>query len=135
MKSPKAHRPLEREIQRPVLELLGLLGIPHMRNNAGGGYRLGKGGRPQLIGAAPKGWPDIIGWLPGDGRFLGIEVKRPGEEPTPDQLAVLMRINADGGVGFWTSDLGHCREILGKVAGGWSIDLDAGKQLAIEGRR
>lgn len=46
-----------------------------------------------------KGIPDVLGILPG-GRFLGIEVKRPGNYPTPHQAAFLMRIREAGGIAF-----------------------------------
>ena len=33
------------------------------------------------------GSPDIVGILAPSGRFVGVEVKRPGEHPTPEQRA------------------------------------------------
>ena len=66
----------ETDIQRDILAYLKLRGICAWRVNAGrASYN---------IRLAPKGTPDIIGYLP-DGRFLGIEVKRPGKNPTPVQ--------------------------------------------------
>lgn len=121
--------PLERDVQASILSLLELLRIPHWRTNAGGGYRLGRGGKPQLIAAAPEGWPDICGWVPRrdarqDGRFLGIEVKRPGEVPRPEQITVLRRINDDGGVAFWADSLGVCHTALRQVLDGASVAMD-----------
>lgn len=107
--------PPESDVLAAVLTLLDLLGVPCWRANAGGGYRIGRAGKPQLIKAAPAGTADICGWLPRDGRFLAIEVKRPGERPTADQLAFLRRVNGDGGVGFWVDDVGKCQYLMTKV--------------------
>jgi len=52
-----------------------------------------------IVQGAPKGTPDIVGFLK-DGRFLAVEVKVPGEYPTPEQRAFLDALNACGGVGF-----------------------------------
>jgi Holliday junction resolvase len=46
-----------------------------------------------LMGQA--GLPDIIGCR--NGKFFGIEVKKPGEEPTPIQLFQLRQIRKAGG--------------------------------------
>jgi hypothetical protein len=119
----KAPRPMENEVQSGILALLVCLQIPHFRSNAGGGYRLGAKGKPQLVQGAPEGWPDITGWLPKDGRFLGIEVKRPGERPTDAQVNWMRRINEDGGVAFWCDNLGVCHAILVKVMKGWRIEM------------
>jgi len=127
--------PFECEIQRPCLDLLELRGIPHMRLNAGGGYRIGKGGKPQLIKAAAPGWSDIIGWFlarwwsgqgPFDptGRFFGCEVKRPGERPTPAQFAFLRRLNADGCYGFWVNDVSQLERVLDGIREGKRVELN-----------
>ena len=129
--------PVEREtdVLRQVLTLLEILQVPHFRSNAGGGYRLGKGGRPQLIKGAPEDWPDVTGLVPHDGRFLGIEVKRPCERPTPGQLATLRSINDHGGVGFWTANVVECQTILARVLSGWRIEMGSGSDfMAVERR-
>jgi hypothetical protein len=130
--------PKEKEapILSGVLDLLDLLGIQAFRANAGGGYRIGKGGRPQLIRGMPEGFPDVFGWLPKDGRFLAIECKRPGEEPTPEQWEFIHRINRDGGVAFWTSDLAWSRTILDFALRGYSFtyqDESSPGQLVLHG--
>ena len=63
------------------------------RNNSGMAF-LRYGG---AITLAPEGSPDIIGQLV-DGRFLGVECKLPGEEPTELQVDFLERIRRYGGV-------------------------------------
>ncbi len=75
------------------------------RTNAGmafGGQMRGKGeGRylanPFPVRLAPKGTSDIVGIM-ADGRFLAVEVKIPGEEPTADQVEFLTLVRSSGGV-------------------------------------
>jgi len=54
---------------------------------------------------APKGTSDIVGFL-ADGRFLAIEVKKPGEELTKKQQDFIDLVNDCGGLGFgaWSLD-------------------------------
>jgi penicillin-binding protein-related factor A (putative recombinase) len=46
----------------------------------------------------PKGISDILGVY--EGRFLAIEVKRPGGRVSSEQRAFIERVNEEGGVGF-----------------------------------
>ena len=46
----------------------------------------------------PKGIADIIGVY--HGRFLAIEVKKPGGRVSPDQKKFIDTINAEGGIAF-----------------------------------
>lgn len=46
-----------------------------------------------------NGSPDFVGWTK-HGRFLGVEMKQPGEKPTPEQQAWLDSINRMGGIGL-----------------------------------
>lgn len=50
-------------------------------------------------GAAPAtaGYPDLHGMLPG-GTYFCVEVKAPGERPTPEQAAFLAAVRAGGGI-------------------------------------
>ena len=52
-----------------------------------------------LRGAEPasKGMADLHGMFP-DGRYFALEVKRPGEKPTPEQLAFLAAVRENGGI-------------------------------------
>jgi hypothetical protein len=52
-----------------------------------------------IVQGAPKGTPDLIGFM-ADGRFLAVEIKVPGEFPTPEQRAFIADLNACGGLGF-----------------------------------
>ena len=46
----------------------------------------------------PKGIADILGIY--QGRFLAIEVKKPGGRVSPEQVKFLQRVNDEGGIGF-----------------------------------
>jgi hypothetical protein len=52
---------------------------------------------------ASRGRPDIEGCL--EGLFVGIEVKKPGEEPTELQEYRLNQIRDAGGIGTWVTSL------------------------------
>jgi hypothetical protein len=71
----------ETEIQRQVLDYLRLRGIPATRHQAGR-VRVGR----SVLNLGGPGWPDILAcWR---GRFLGVEVKKPGEESSEEQRRV-----------------------------------------------
>lgn len=90
--------PLQREadLQRNILQLLRLKGILAWRQNQGGLKAEYHGKKRFVRFASMPGISDIIGVLPG-GRFLAIEVKRPGEVPTVEQTAFLDMVRANGG--------------------------------------
>jgi hypothetical protein len=46
------------------------------------------------------------------GRTVFIEVKRPGEEPTPQQKRRMMEIRAQGAEVYWVTSLEQARGIL-----------------------
>ena len=82
----------ETEIKSDIQNALDKLGIPRWRMQAGG-YR----GRTRGL---PKGTPDILAAplirrleLPA---FLWIEVKKPGEKPTKEQLDFAAKMTAQG---------------------------------------
>ncbi len=58
------------------------------------------------------GCADIIGQLK-NGRFLAIEVKRPGGKPTPDQQAFIDMVNRHGGVAFVADCVATVEAVLG----------------------
>lgn len=49
------------------------------------------------------------------GKFVGIEVKTPGGNPTPRQKFTIKAINDAGGVAFWTDSLEYTKEMLGSA--------------------
>lgn len=90
-------KPLERTVLRAVLSALAIhpsvawavrMNVGAFNNGAGNYVRVG------FVGCS-----DVIGQLR-DGRFLAVEVKRPGGKVTDDQSAFLDRVATHGGVGF-----------------------------------
>lgn len=56
------------------------------------------------------GLPDLMALK--DGRFLGIEMKKPGGRPTKKQLRWIQRINDHGGVAAVVDNLEDLKELL-----------------------
>ena len=77
----------EQNIQGQILEYLNLRNIIAWKNQTGtpgGRYRIGRSGAPDIVGIMP------------DGRFLGIEVKKPGEPLSEGQEKFLNDATARG---------------------------------------
>lgn len=89
----------EVDIQKAIIGYLLMKGHFVWRNNTGGRPWTDSRGSKRIMMFGKKGSSDIIGCLR-DGRFLAIEVKRPGEVPRPDQLEFLAEINSRGGLAF-----------------------------------
>jgi len=96
----------ETDIQKSILLYLDAHDITAWRNNSGS-VRV-KGGYMHL---SPTGTPDIVGYLP-DGRFLGIEVKRPGEDRTPAQVAFAINAEACGALCFVARSVEDVEKLL-----------------------
>lgn len=135
----RALQPRETEIQSGALHLLSMM--PHeiawaMRANAGrwvivrppptaNGWRqlhdqialavqVGILSSSQVgwVEGGPQGVPDIIGQMARTGEVLGIEVKRPGKNPTLPQRAFLDGICKNGGAGFVANDIDQLPELI-----------------------
>jgi len=86
---------LEQSIQRAILDYLRWRHIPcYKHQNAGIMKRDGS-----YIPTHTRGVSDIIGCIPKTGRFLAIEVKRPGGKPTLEQQQFIDTINEAGEIG------------------------------------
>lgn len=84
----------EHDIQNLIRLALSERGIISWRNHT---FALkDKDGR-LVRGGLCVGSSDIIGIMP-DGRFLAIEVKKPGKKPTPEQLNFIEVIRRHGGI-------------------------------------
>lgn len=79
----------EIQIQKQILQALAALGVLCWRNSIDrrGKYKRGLG----------AGSSDIVGIVPGSGRFFGLEVKKPGGIESDDQVRWLMRVQRAGG--------------------------------------
>ena len=100
-------------VQDQILTWLKIKGIFAWRNNNGatfdsrrGAYRIR--GKHELNGV-----PDIIGILP-DGKFLGIEVKKPGGKTSDDQDLFINNGKLYGAIVFCADDLKTVQTELNK---------------------
>jgi hypothetical protein len=119
-KAPEV-RPKEKEVQRAILSYLAALGVMAWRTNSGG-FK-GKSGSYYRF-HTQRGCADIIGVLPG-GRFLAIEVKRPGKDSTSkrrreEQLAFQDAINGAGGLAFIARSVAEVEAVLREVIPIWT---------------
>ena len=94
---------LEKDVQAVCVKYLTMIGIPVWRNNVisqGMEYK----GKKRFIrsGVGGKGGADLIGIMPGSGRFLAIEVKRKGSRTSPKRKKVqeefANRVRTAGGI-------------------------------------
>lgn len=83
----------ETDIQQLCRIRASELGAVVFRNNTG--MLRNQNGAPVTYGLC-KGSSDLIGWF--KGRFLAIEVKRPGKKPTKAQECFIEKVKADGGI-------------------------------------
>lgn len=78
------------------------------------GYLKSIGGLPikqnQIGIYGQAGVPDIIACI--KGRFVAIEVKKPGEKPKPHQEKWLEAINKKGGFAIWSDNLNKVKDEL-----------------------
>jgi len=64
----------------------------------------------KTIATTKNGTPDILACL--RGRFIGIEVKKPGGKPSPLQRVQLRKIREAGGIGFTADNLDEVKDQL-----------------------
>jgi hypothetical protein len=115
--SKKPKSPLESAIQRKILDYLKVKGIFHFRVNTGGVMRMGRWTPSPNI---TKGVADIIAIKSEHdpicecqfGRFLAIEVKRPGLKPSEDQEKFLRSVTDAGGIAIVAYSLADVRAIF-----------------------
>jgi hypothetical protein len=110
----------ESDVLSACLQWLTLMRVWHWRQNQGA-IPLRNGGFRRFVGL--RGLPDILAVLPrecevvGQGRckfavLVGIEVKRPGEKPRPEQRAFLEQLEGMGGVGLCVHSVAELEEKL-----------------------
>ena len=106
---PKAKTPLEKEVQAECLKWLNSRANIWAWRRTVGMFRSG----PRVIRVNQKGQSDIegiiqVGQLHSGGSFgvhLEIETKRIGNEPTDDQSAWSLAVQAIGGIALWCNSL------------------------------
>lgn len=119
---PKANgkypKPAERDVLAAILEYL-----PYAKQVAwfarmnSGQYEVEYKGDTRLVRFGFKGCSDIIGQLK-DGRFLAIEVKKPGGEPTEPQVEFLSKVQRHRGVAFVAHSLDDVQHYFAVMAKG-----------------
>lgn len=65
----------------------------------------------RFVRFAFPGCSDLIGQT-AQGRFLAVEIKRPGEHPTAEQRAFLATVAQSGGVSGVARSIEDCRRLL-----------------------
>lgn len=86
----------EADIQRAIIDILEYSGWVVVKVNNVGIY---KKATDSYIPPRQKGISDLLCCAP-NGRFVAIEVKKPGNKPTEHQSEFLERVRATGGVGL-----------------------------------
>ena len=118
----------ETEITREILRACNLLsGVTLWRVNSRVLRMPGRGGRERLVRfGGIKGMSDLIGWRTESrtngihthgpvitfARFLALEVKRPGQEATPEQRAFLDAVRTAGGLAAVVHSAANAVEVL-----------------------
>lgn len=92
--------PTEQEIQTAILDYLAMRRHFVWRNNTGGRPWIDNRGKQRLMKFGLKGSADILGVHANSGRFIAVEVKRPGTAPTPEQMIFLENVANRGGIAF-----------------------------------
>jgi hypothetical protein len=87
----------ESDIQKQILDYLKLKRVVCFKHRNVGIMKPNGSYIPLAFGE--KGISDVIGCLP-DGRFLAIEVKKPGGRPKPEQKEFIASVNRNNGVGI-----------------------------------
>lgn len=89
----------ESEIQAQIRQALGREhDLTLWRNNVGVAEMWSSAGKPQAVRyGLCVGSSDLIGLLAPAGRFVALEVKKPGEKPTEEQRKFMAHVRQMGG--------------------------------------
>ena len=102
--------PKERDIQRAILKILAMNSVLAWKAHSQGVKIAGHGRIPN----PSAGIPDICG-ICKNGRFLGIEVKRPGGTVAEHQTEFMRKILATGGLAFVARSLDDVLAVLPEI--------------------
>ena len=101
----------ESDIMREIQLAATKLGSRLMRNNCG--QAVTENGYVIRFGLGNPGGADLIGWT-STGKFLAIEVKRPGKSPTVEQRNFLDAVTKAGGVAGVARSVEDAMEIISR---------------------
>ena len=120
---------LERDIEKAIQQAFRLKHriILHKVDAGGAGMRSGLRDTPGCYqtGITP-GFTDLVGVIPGSGRALFLEVKRPGNKPTPLQIGFMDRRRSEGAVSFWADSVQSALDQFNKATGVLPVASDPG---------
>jgi len=106
----------EQQLIGEILDYLRLRGIFAWRQNAGL-VVIQSEDRRRVMRVGMKGISDILGIIPPHGRFLAIEVKKPGRKPTAHQRAFLAEVKRMGGIALVAHSLEDVERVLDGLLG------------------
>lgn len=102
----------ETDLVRAIVKYLRVQGFYCWRQNTGAvRFQRGGGKKAGFVRFGEPGISDILG-VTLEGKFLAIEVKLPGNRPTPNQQEFLSKIKAFGGVAFVATCIEDVRDKL-----------------------
>lgn len=93
--------PKEQNIQTSIMSYISSIGGLPIKFNNMGIY-------------AKAGVSDILACI--KGRFVAIEVKRPGNKPSAVQLQFITAVNSIGGLAFWADNLQDVKDKLKELS-------------------
>lgn len=99
----------EQKIQQEIRLEASKLGLVLFRNNTGS--LQAKNGRWVQFGLC-KGSSDLIGWRVSDGKFVALEVKRPGKSPTKEQTNFIDNVLSAGGIAGVVTSIEDLKNLL-----------------------
>lgn len=102
----------EADIMREIQLAATKLGARLHRNNCG--QAVTQNGYVIRFGVGNPGGSDLIGWTSA-GRFLAIEVKRPGKNPTKEQRDFLDAVTLAGGIAGVARSVEDAMEIINEA--------------------
>jgi hypothetical protein len=129
----------ESVIQAAILGYLKLVpGVVAWKNGTAS-YRATYKGKERFVRIGKRGVSDILGWRTvtvscgmcataasggrctcsgaENARFLAIEVKRPGKQPTPEQIAFLANVTRAGGIAILATSVEDVQAALARGGG------------------
>jgi hypothetical protein len=104
-----AAAPREADIQRSIIAYLESCGAVVIRANSGLLPRA-DGGRMRCVSCSAGSVSDVLACY--QGRFLAVEVKRPGKVPSEGQAAFLAAVERSGGIGIVATGIEDMEAVL-----------------------
>ena len=105
-----SRRSLEYLVEHQILTYLSKTGIGYFWKNTSAGFHDGVKWRKHASPFAINGTSDILG-LTKTGRMIALEVKDLAA-PTPEQLAFIKKVQANGGLGAVVRSVDQTKEFL-----------------------